>query len=71
MRGLRRSAARTPPGGHWSIGCGWSDSDAVIVDGEPSATTSILRGFAFSLTGMVTLSTPLLYDAAIASVSMP
>ena len=27
---------------------------------EPSVATSILRGFAFSLTGIVTLSTPLL-----------
>ena len=44
-----------------SIGCGASlDSCAWIVGEPPSDITSILRGLAFSLTGIVTLSTPLL-----------
>lgn len=50
---------------HCSIGCGSEPSAAApscvrMVGAPSSATTAILRGFAFSLTGMVTVSTPLL-----------
>jgi hypothetical protein len=44
-----------------STGCGASALSCAWMTGELlSVATSILRGFAFSLTGMVTLSTPLL-----------
>ena len=47
--------------GQCSMGWGVSvDSCAWMVGAAPSDTTSILRGLAFSLTGIVTLSTPLL-----------
>src|SRR5699024_6790892 len=58
--GARRPARATLGSDHCSTGCGSSRfSCAVIVGWSASEVTSILRGLAFSLTGIVTLSTPL------------
>lgn len=46
-------------------------STATLVAAGLPACTSILRGLAFSLTGMTTLSTPFSYDAEMLAVSMP
>jgi hypothetical protein len=57
--GLRSGASACR--GYCSTGCGASLLSCAWITGEAcSVSTSILRGLAFSLTGIVTFSTPLL-----------